>query len=41
MKKEIKMRTPMDDSRYWYGKHTDLFHKTPNQVLESLLSKTW
>jgi hypothetical protein len=41
LKKEIKVRTPMDAYRYWYDKHTDLFHKTPDQFLESLLSITW
>ncbi len=41
LKKEIKVRTPMDACRYWYDKHTDLFHKTPDQFLESLLSTTW
>jgi hypothetical protein len=35
------VRTPIDAYRYWYDKHTDLFHKTPDQFLESLLSITW
>jgi transposase-like protein len=41
LKKEIKVKTPMEAYRFWYDKEPSLFHKTPDEFHQSLLNITW
>ena len=41
LKKEIKVKTPMEAYKFWYDKEPSLFHKTPDEFYQSLLNIMW
>jgi transposase InsO family protein len=41
LKKEIKVKTPIEAYKFWYDKEPNLFHKTPDEFYQSLLNITW
>lgn len=41
LKKEIKVKTPIEAYKFWYDKDPSLFHKTPDEFYQSLLNITW